>query len=1054
MIVLHASYCDNTLLLWGEDSDDESRLVRGETRPRAVDPAAPRPYPYNAGRALAQELRTSLPDLKLSTGKFHEAVAWLPTTGNTPIPSSPLIADVVVGRGKLKLAPWTVTVYSLSPAEAVGFLSHCAGQRTLGAGVIVGTDLSCWAECLRYAGSLVARQQYLPGVVLDGPEYWAVWQPLWAGDEAARLAGLARRLPAVARAISAPGAAAPPQTPAPVIVKQFIGAFTDYLVRSAAREGPPRGAGARRSVSSFDSIHDAWLHGLRSPDGVLQGDRNELVRLATQVRDWRRPIAVAANSPFRICFRLEEPTTVEEPQPALESRERPRMAQPDQWYLRYLLQPHDDPSLLLPLGEIWKVKGAQSSVLQKHGANAREYLLASLGQAAGVCPAIAASLETAQPQGCLLDTPGAHHFLTQEAAVLEQAGFGVMLPSWWTRKGTKNKLVARANVRSPRMQGGGVSLESMVQFDWEVALGDDPLTLEELESLAELKISLVQVRGQWVELNPTEIQAAIDFWKKQGSGQLTVRDMVQMALGVGDAGSPLEVEGVKAGGWAGKLLEQLEGNAALEELPPPGSLSGTLRPYQVRGYSWLAFLRQWGLGGCLADDMGLGKTIQTLALVQRDWEARSEGPVLLVCPTSVVTNWQKEAARFTPQLPVLVHHGMGRKKGDAFQKEVRRHALVICSYGLLQRDIRFLQEVDWAGVVLDEAQNIKNPETRQARAARSLRADYRISLTGTPVENNVGDLWSIMEFLNPGFLGSQAEFKRNFFLPIQTRRDPEAAQRLQRITRPFILRRLKTDKTIISDLPEKQEMKLFCTLTREQASLYAAVLQETQQTLEEAEGIQRRGLVLGTLSKLKQVCNHPAHFLGDNSSVPGRSGKLTRLEEMLEEIIEVGERALVFSQFSEMGDILRRHLQQTLGREVLFLHGGLPRRQRDRMVERFENEPDGPPIFILSVKAGGTGLNLTRANHVFHFDRWWNPAVENQATDRAFRIGQTRNVQVHKFVCAGTLEEKIDEMIESKIEVAEKVIGAGEGWLTELSNQELREIFALRPEAVSEVVEV
>ena len=446
--------------------------------------------------------------------------------------------------------------------------------------------------------------------------------------------------------------------------------------------------------------------------------------------------------------------------------------------------------------------------------------------------------------------------------------------------------------------------------------------------------------------------------------------------------------------------------------------------------------------------MGLGKTIQTLALIQRDWQANGGRPVLLVCPTSVANNWKKESARFTPRLPVLVHHGAGRKRGAAFREEAEKHAIVVSSYGLLQRDLRFLRGVRWSGVVLDEAQNIKNPETKQAKAARSLEADYRIALSGTPVENNVGDLWSIMEFLNPGFLGSQNEFKRRFFMPIQAERDVSAAERLKGITGPFILRRLKTDRSVISDLPEKLETKAFCTLTKEQASLYASVLGETEEALESAEGIQRRGLVLGTLSKLKQVCNHPAQFLGDNSGIAGRSGKLTRLMEMLEEVIEVGDRALVFSQFSEMGDILRRHVQETFGREALFLHGGVPKRRRDLMVERFQSESSGPQVFILSLKAGGTGLNLTSANHVFHFDRWWNPAVEDQATDRVFRIGQSRNVQVHKFICAGTLEERIDEMIERKKEVAERVVGTGEGWLTELSNDELRKALALSEDAM------
>ena len=440
---------------------------------------------------------------------------------------------------------------------------------------------------------------------------------------------------------------------------------------------------------------------------------------------------------------------------------------------------------------------------------------------------------------------------------------------------------------------------------------------------------------------------------------------------------------------------------------------------------------------------------ETLALIQRDWEAGIDRPVLLVCPTSVVNNWQKEAARFTPQLPVLVHHGADRMRGEAFAGKARKQAMVISSYGLLQRDIESLRKVEWAGVILDEAQNVKNAETKRARAARAVPADYRIALTGTPVENNVGDLWSIMEFLNAGFLGTQAAFKRDFFIPIQVQRDPDAAERLKRVTGPFILRRLKTDRSIISDLPEKLEMKVYCSLTKEQASLYAAVLKDVEQTLDSAEGIERKGLILATLSKLKQVCNHPAQFLGDNSRLTKRSGKLDRLTEMLEEVIAVNDRALVFTQFAQMGKLLQQHLQETFGCEIPFLYGGVTKKRRDQMIDRFQGQ-DGPPVFLLSLKAGGTGLNLTGANHVFHFDRWWNPAVENQATDRAFRIGQTKNVQVHKFICAGTLEEKIDEMIERKKEIASTVVGTGEGWLTELSSSEIRELFALRKEAVVE----
>jgi len=983
--------------------------------------------------------------LGLTVNKKHTetVVAWLPTAGSQPIASSPLIAEPPGSRAKVALAPWTVTALRLSTEQGVEMLCACVGRQTLAPGVIVGGDLAFWTVALRFAGALVARQQYLPGLSEDDGVFRARWDPVLAGPDRERLAKLAKAMPAVSRALGRE-AASPPEMPSESVLSAFVGRMLDHLVRSTLSPGPAltrRKGRRKKKAPTFDSLHDQWVHALRSPDGLMDGDAAELAELATQVGEWQRPMAVSTASPFRLCFRLEEPESDEA-----------GTARTMGWNVRYLLQAANDPSLLVPAKDVWKSKGRKAAILERGGFDAREHLLMSLGQAAGLCPRIEASLRTSAPGGCELDATGAYEFLTERASALEQAGFGVMLPAWWTRKGTKVRLTARANVASPKMQGGGgaLSLDQVLEFDWELALGGEELSLGELETLAQLKAPLVRVRGQWVVMSAEEIQAALDFWKNRATGQATVRDIVQMALGATEAAAGLAFEGVTATGWVGDLLAQLEGAAAFEEVDAPEEFRGTLRPYQERGYSWLCFLRRWGLGACLADDMGLGKTIQALALIQRDWHSNGKHPVLLVCPTSVVANWQREAARFTPELPVMVHHGVTRAKGAAFKKEAQRHAMVVSSYALLRRDFEVLKSVSWAGIILDEAQNIKNPQTQQARAARALPADYRVALTGTPVENNVGDLWSIMEFLNPGLLGTQTEFRKSFFVPIQANRDPDAAQRLKDITGPFILRRLKTDRAIITDLPEKMEMKVFCTLTREQASLYAAVVNEATEALEGTDGIQRKGVVLATLSKLKQVCNHPAQFLGDNSAIPGRSGKLARLSEMLEEIIEVGDRALVFSQFAEMGELLRRHLQETFGYEVLFLHGAVPRKRRDRMVQRFQADGDGPPIFILSLKAGGTGLNLTRANHVFHFDRWWNPAVENQATDRAFRIGQRRDVQVHKFLCVGTLEEKIDEMIERKKEVAEQVVGTGEGWLAELSTAELRELFALRRDAVAE----
>ena len=1036
MIVLHGGLNDGCVLLWAERSE-------GEARPEGNGHQEANQHPCCAGPGeLVNVLSGAVPEFKPESGEAVSATAWLPSRGGSPIPSSALLADPSKSRAKPRLAPWTIAAYWLSPADVIPLLRACRGRGTLPSGAVIGADLAYWSQALRFTAGLVARQQFLPGMGQDSTMPRATWIPLFVGADAERLARLSQRMPASARALSGPDGTEPPDRSAEATLRTFVAAVTDHLVRNgtgAPKTTPTRGLGEK---PVFDSVHDAWLHGLSSADGVVGGVPEQLRQLRTQVMEWQRPIALTAGAPFRLCFRLEEPAHPDD------EEEDVAAAPDDGWYLRYLLQSHEDRSLLLPAGEVWKTSGERLQDLERESFNPREFLLASLGRAGGICDGVADSLLRKNPAGQKLDAATAYRFLTRESVALEEAGYGIMLPAWWTRRGTKVKPTIRASVKTPGMQGGsGVSLVTMLELNLEVALGDQVITPQELEVLARLKAPLVRLRGQWVELNAGEIRAAVDFWNRKG--ETTLRDVIRLAVGADETPGGFELGDVAASGWVEDLLGQLTGRAEFQELETPEGFCGTLRPYQQRGYSWLAFLRRWGLGACLADDMGLGKTVQTLAAMQQDHQDGAKGPALLVCPTSVLNNWRKEAARFTPDLPLLVHHGSGRKRGAEFVDEAQRHAVVVASYGVLARDVQFMSGVPWRGIVLDEAQNIKNPATRQARAARSLSADYRVALTGTPVENHVGDLWSVMQFLNPGLLGTESEFRRNYFVPIQAERDQEAALRLQRATGPFILRRLKTDRSIIDDLPEKLESREFCPLTREQATLYEAVLREAEQALEETEGIRRRGAILGTLTKLKQVCNHPRQLLGDNSAIAGRSGKLARLEEMLEEVIAVGDRALVFSQFAEMGAILQRHVQDTFGREALFLHGGVSRRQRDHMVERFQDAGNGPPVFILSLKAGGTGLNLTAASHVFHYDRWWNPAVENQATDRAFRIGQTSNVQVHKFMCAGTLEERIDQMIEAKQATAERVVGAGEGWLTRLSNAELREVLTLDREAVA-----
>lgn len=1042
MIVLHAGFWDESLWLWGESPASENTPLARTRKHQLTATGSPR-LPYDVREGGLREAVADTLDVRQTKKKdFVSAVAWLPTAEGRPSASSALIAGPFKSSRKAELAPWAITVLSLDAGACLTLLCACVNKEVLKPGTIVGNDLAYWSAAARFAGALVARQQFLPDLVKTDKGYRALWKPVIAGADQGRLRQLAEVMPAVARATNQDPTQPPCVSPS-VLLSRFVDALTDFLVRtSGQKEHPSQRYATKRGATPprMDSLHEQWLFALRSSDGMLEGKEAELVQLAKQVHEWQRPILAPACSPFRLCFRLEEPP--EEGEAKAEDGQ-------GLWQVRYLLQAIHDPSLLVPAEQAWNPKRSQAVFSTREDFNVREHLLTSLGQAAQLCPRINASLRGSRPKGYSLDAAGAHEFLTQRALTLEQSGFGVMLPAWWTGKGTKLRLTARAHVKSPILAGGGgLSLDDLVDFQWDIALGSESISLEELEALARLKAPLIKVRGQWVQVTAEEMQTALDLWKNRPAGSMKVRDVVRMELGAVDL--PLPLDEVTATGWVSDLLAQLQGRARFEELPAPEGFDGTLRPYQVRGFSWLSFLRRWGLGACLADDMGLGKTIQTLALIER--EAHSDGcrPVLLICPTSVVGNWHKEAARFTPGLRVMVHHGVTRKKSKLFAEEAAKHHLVISSYALLQKDFEILKDVPWSGAVLDEAQNIKNPETKQARAARSLAADYRVALTGTPVENNVGDLWSIMEFLNPGLLGTQSEFKKSFFIPIQATGSPEALKRLKNLTGPFILRRLKTDKSIIADLPEKMEMKVFCNLTKEQASLYAAVVKDAEKALESAEGIQRKGVVLATLSKLKQVCNHPAQFLGDNSAIPNRSGKLALLTEMAEEILEAGDRALIFSQFAEMGAILKRHLEENFGREALFLHGGVPKKQRDQMVDLFQQQDHGPPFFILSLKAGGTGLNLTRASHVFHFDRWWNPAVENQATDRAFRIGQTRNVQVHKFLCVGTVEEKIDEMIERKKGIAARVVGTGEGWLTELSTAELQQLFALRREAVED----
>jgi len=653
----------------------------------------------------------------------------------------------------------------------------------------------------------------------------------------------------------------------------------------------------------------------------------------------------------------------------------------------------------------------------------------------------------------------AYQFLETAGPRLLAAGCPVLLPAWWEAVRSR-KLRLRAKVKSTVGSGEKPTfgLQQIVDFDWKLAVGNVNLSEAEFMRMAEEQRRLMRIGGEWVHLDPEDVERIRKWLKQKGSKHgLTMRDVLEMHLRgtteleagrEDEVALEAEVElNSHLAAWLGKLSETSD----LPLVDKPAAFQGDLRPYQLQGVSWLAFLRQFGLGGCLADDMGLGKTIQFTAYLQHVMEVDGLlGPSLLVCPTSVIGNWEKELERFAPGLRAHVHYGPRRKRGEAFAAMVGEVDLVITSYALMPLDREEFMDTSWDVVCLDEAQNIKNYYTKQSEAIRQVSAGHRIALTGTPMENRLTELWSIYDFINPGYLGSMGEFRRAIIQPIEKERNAELIAELQRWVKPFLLRRVKKDPAIQLSLPEKNEMQTYLSLTVEQGTLYENVVSDLLQQLEKATNMQRRGAILSTLTKLKQVCDHPTLLLKEDPAAtdaawdPERSNKVQRLLEMVEEIAAEGERCLIFTQYVDMGNALKTLLEERIGLPVPYLHGGVPKSGRDAMIENFQDESKPGCAFVLSLKAGGTGLNLTAANHVIHFDRWWNPAVENQATDRAFRIGQTRNVQVHKFVTIGTLEERINDMIAKKQLLNDQVVSQSENWITELSTDELRELFSLR----------
>jgi SNF2 family DNA or RNA helicase len=987
-------------------------------------------------------------------------------------PAYPVLSTQMPSTGSdappLELQSWSVEGLCLTPPDAVKFLQALPLGSFQASDAYVGGELRFWSQVMRWSLALLTRCKFLPGLYRKhNGTVVARWQPLIdSAVDQARLEKFTQLMPSACRAYqglgtgeddaqrlskrseSSPELDPQSSTTNPKskiqnlkflepqeLLLGFLSSVMDVQLRSWIES---------QAKPTAESPLGEWLQSLSTPSDTLEVPTEAVDRLETALSTWTTPVQQNLVAPtsqtlrqnlWRTCFALKPPASGE-----------------TNWRLDYCLQAVDNPDFLVDARTIWSQPVDRLEYQGRAIEQPQETFLKGLGLATRLYPLIEPSLHERTPSSCQLTPVEVYEFIKASAWRLQDNGLGIVLPPGLAPGAGANRLgiSIRAEVAQSNKKER-LGLQSLLKFNWELAIGDKTISKKQFDRLMAQQSPLVEVDGEWIALQPSDVRAAqAIFSTSKDEMTLRVEDALRLSTGDTTTLAKLPVVHFEASGALQELIINLTGNQSIKPIETPESFQGTLRAYQIRGVSWLAFLERWGLGACLADDMGLGKTPQLIAFLLHLKEQEAlEDPTLVVCPTSVLGNWEREVKRFGPDLKVVVHHGDKRLKGKAFAKAVKDKHVVITSYPLVFRDTTTLEGVSWQGVVLDEAQNIKNPGAKQSQAVRKLEAGFHIALTGTPVENRLSELWSILDFLNPGYLGNQQFFQRRFAMPIEKFGDRDSLQTLRSLVQPFILRRLKTDKEIIQDLPEKQEMNVFCGLSAEQAALYQKLVDESLAEIESSEGIKRRGLILTLLLRLKQVCNHPAQYLKEKDlGTAKRSGKLLRLQEMLEEAISEGDRALVFTQFAEWGKLLQPYLEEKLGWQTLFLYGATRKQQREEMIDRFQNDPDGPRILLLSLKAGGTGLNLTRANHVFHVDRWWNPAVENQATDRAFRIGQTRNVQVHKFVCTGTLEERINEIIESKKQLAEQTVDAGEEWLTEMDTDQLRSLLLLDRNAV------
>ncbi|MFD2418877.1 DEAD/DEAH box helicase [Amycolatopsis pigmentata] len=857
-----------------------------------------------------------------------------------------------------------VDAHVLPVAEAIGLLLTVTDPPN--------RTIEAWSAAVAAALNVVARGRVLPAASPGGYDSWRAG-PLESADEEL-IRGLAAALPPEAHALPLSGLKRIRLHSPESLIRALWDAVADVLARTpAARFASAEPAFADPEPTLLSSADAAWLTA-QQPSGAH-------LSLRIEIREEGEDFSFAGVIALRSAA---------------------------------------DPSLVVDAATLWQ---APDAVLSRFGDQVEARLLIGLRRAARAWPPLNRALEAAAPGELALTDDEIVELLSHDP--LREAGVEVLWPKGMFADAVRVRAGATPSPGSE--SASAFRLTDLLSFRWQLSVGGQPLTEEEVTALAEAKRPIVRLRGQWVRADEAMLARL-----RRRTRTLTGAEALAAAL----AGT-VEVEGERLDfsppQAIADLLERVRNDTARVSGPPPG-LEATLRPYQLAGLGWLATMTALGLGGCLADDMGLGKTIQLIAL-HLHRRALGAGPTLVLCPTSLLGNWEREFAKFAPKIPVRRFHGGGRHLDALAPDEV-----VLATYGVLRRDRSALAEAGWGLIAADEAQHVKNPLSATAKELRKIPAAARVALTGTPMENRLTELWSIVDWTTPGLLGSLEHFRRTVARPVERHRDAEATARFAAMVRPFLLRRRKTDPDIAPELPRKTETDRFVPLTTEQATLYEAVVRENMAVIRESRGVQRRGQVLKMLTELKQICNHPAQYLKEDGPLTGRSGKLAAFEELLDVILDEGESVLVFSQYVQLCRLLAARLtEQGVGAELL--SGAVTADRRERMVSRFQ--AGEIPVFLLSLKAGGVGLNLTRATHVIHYDRWWNPAVEDQATDRAYRIGQDRPVQVHRLIAEGTLEERVAAVLETKRGLAEAVIGAGEDWITELSDQQLADLVRL-----------